>query len=398
MSSLLLLCAITLGLVVVLMVEGLRHARALKDIPVRIHVNGTRGKSSVTRLIAAGLRAGGKRVCAKTTGTLARVIVPDGAEFPVFRPSRANVLEQLRIIKLAAEFRAEILVIECMAVHPILQSLTELRFVKATHGVLTNARPDHLDVMGPSERDVAEALAATTPIKGKLFTTEVRNLEVFKASCTDRASTLVSLGEDDVLSEVTEEDLAGFTYLEHASNVALALRVCEEFGIDRSTALKGMWSAKPDPGALTVYHLSFFGRELTFVNAFAANDPESTGQIWQRVCSEYDQVEQRIALVNCRGDRADRSRQLGAHCSQWGDIDHFIVIGSGTFLFGKEAAKGGLDVSRITYAEDLSVEEIFEIVVDRAGRSALIIGVANIGGQGLELVRYFRNRSKIQAL
>ena len=43
-------------------------------IPIRIHVNGTRGKSSVTRLIAAGLRAGGKRTFAKTTGTAPRVI------------------------------------------------------------------------------------------------------------------------------------------------------------------------------------------------------------------------------------------------------------------------------------------------------------------------------------
>ena len=33
-----------------------------------IHVNGTRGKSTVSRLIEAGLRAGGLRVFCKTTG------------------------------------------------------------------------------------------------------------------------------------------------------------------------------------------------------------------------------------------------------------------------------------------------------------------------------------------
>ena len=37
--------------------EYWRHQRNVKAIPIRIHVNGTRGKSSVTRLIAAGLRA-----------------------------------------------------------------------------------------------------------------------------------------------------------------------------------------------------------------------------------------------------------------------------------------------------------------------------------------------------
>jgi hypothetical protein len=42
-------------------------ARAQPAIPVRIHVNGIRGKSSVTRLIAAALREAGIRTVAKTT-------------------------------------------------------------------------------------------------------------------------------------------------------------------------------------------------------------------------------------------------------------------------------------------------------------------------------------------
>ena len=58
--------------------ETRRHTRTLRQIPIRIHVNGTRGKSSVTRLIAGGLRAGGIRTVAKTTGTMARLIFPDG--------------------------------------------------------------------------------------------------------------------------------------------------------------------------------------------------------------------------------------------------------------------------------------------------------------------------------
>ena len=41
--------------------ESVAHRRRLARIPTRIHVAGTRGKSSVTRLIAAGLRAGGSR-------------------------------------------------------------------------------------------------------------------------------------------------------------------------------------------------------------------------------------------------------------------------------------------------------------------------------------------------
>ena len=65
---------LTLGLAAYGVAEVRRHERQLARIPVRVHVNGTRGKSSVTRLIAAGLRSTGRRVFAKTTGTMARMI------------------------------------------------------------------------------------------------------------------------------------------------------------------------------------------------------------------------------------------------------------------------------------------------------------------------------------
>ncbi len=64
---------------------------------------GTRGKSSVTRLIAAGLRAGGKKVLAKTTGSAPRLIFEDGSEIPIIRYFGANIKEQLKIIKYAAK-------------------------------------------------------------------------------------------------------------------------------------------------------------------------------------------------------------------------------------------------------------------------------------------------------
>ena len=63
--------------------ETWRHARHRRRIPIRVHVNGSRGKSSVSRLIAAGLRGGGLRVVAKTTGSAACVSHVDGSETPV---------------------------------------------------------------------------------------------------------------------------------------------------------------------------------------------------------------------------------------------------------------------------------------------------------------------------
>jgi poly-gamma-glutamate synthase PgsB/CapB len=180
MSGIVLLLGTTLLLVALGLIESLSHRRNLSRIPIRIHVNGTRGKSSVTRLIAAGLREGGIRTCAKTTGTLARMILPDASEYPVYRPVKPNINEQIRIINIAAACKAKALVIECMALQPYLQSMAERKLIKSTHGVITNARADHLDIMGPTEADVAMALAGMTPYGGKLFTGEQRHLDILK--------------------------------------------------------------------------------------------------------------------------------------------------------------------------------------------------------------------------
>ncbi|MBK7046893.1 MAG: poly-gamma-glutamate synthase PgsB [bacterium] len=152
--------------------ETWRHGRHRRRIPVRIHVNGTRGKSSVARLIGAGLRGGGLRVVAKTTGSAAALVHVDGTETRIRRRGGPNIREQLAVVRAAVAERCDALVIECMAVRPDLQRTCEQSIVQATHGVITNVRPDHLEVMGPSLDDVAASLAGTVPQGTKLFTAE----------------------------------------------------------------------------------------------------------------------------------------------------------------------------------------------------------------------------------
>ena len=70
--------AVLAALLVLGVTENMLHRRALERIPIRILVNGTRGKTTVTRTIAAALNAAGIRTYAKTTGSAARRIDPDG--------------------------------------------------------------------------------------------------------------------------------------------------------------------------------------------------------------------------------------------------------------------------------------------------------------------------------
>lgn len=389
---------VIMGVLILLLVglggaEYAYHRRNLNSIPIRIHVNGTRGKSSVTRLIAAGLRESGMRAFAKTTGTLPRMIFHDGTEYPVYRHSRPNIIEQVRIIAFAARYAAEALVIECMALQPYLQSLCERTLVRSTLGVITNIREDHLDVMGPEEGDVARSLLGTTPVGTTLFTCEWDYPEEFEAACRLRDSDLVVISREEIAS-LGEEEMSRFTYVEHRENVALALRVCESLGVNRETALRGMTKAVPDPGSMSDLRLVFFGRLIYFVNGFAANDPESTEMIWRMALDRHRDVESKIMIINSRIDRPERSRQMGNALASWPRADRYILIGSGSYFVERYAARAGVETRFFTNAEDLGTDIIFEEILKHCGRKNLVIGIGNIAGPGLELATYFKNRSE----
>lgn len=377
-----------------LMLEYAGHVRNLAAIPIRIHVNGTRGKSSVVRLIAGALRAHGMTVCAKATGSLPRMIMSDGTEYPVYRPGRTNIIEQLRIVAIAARERAQAIVVECMALQPPLQALSELRMIRSTHGVITNARPDHLDVMGPSERQVALALLGTCPVGGILYTAEREFRGDFEMVCRDRGSELVVL-EPEEAESVRDDEVARFAHVEHKENVALALKVAQALGVPRDVALEGMVKATPDVGALREFEVDFFGRRVMFVNGFAANDPKSTERIWNMTLERHPWAASRIMVINCRLDRPDRSRQLGEALSSWPPADRYLLIGTGTYALARTAVSAGLRPTLITPLDGADPETVFEEALGYCGRTALVMGVGNIGGVGLDLVKYFRNRAKL---
>ena len=72
------------------LIEFALHQKRIYSIPIRIHVNGTRGKSSVTRLIGSALREGGIQTISKVTGTYPRLILENGCEVGIYPKSRSK--------------------------------------------------------------------------------------------------------------------------------------------------------------------------------------------------------------------------------------------------------------------------------------------------------------------
>jgi poly-gamma-glutamate synthase PgsB/CapB len=204
-------------------------------------VNGIRGKSSITRLVAGALRGGGIMVVAKTTGTAARYLAVHGSEEPIDRRyGVVNVIEQVGIVRRAAAESPDALVIECMAVDPALQEVNQEKLIRSTIGVLSNVREDHLEEMGPTLEDVAHSLSRSMPVGGVCVTAESTWLHVLEEEALRRRCRVVRVNP----GSVTDEELAGFSHIAFAENVAIALGVARELGVGREDALRGMWLAR----------------------------------------------------------------------------------------------------------------------------------------------------------
>lgn len=319
---------ITLIFIIIGIFERKNQEKNLNRIPSIIHVNGIRGKSSTTRLTAAALRAGGLKVLAKTTGSAARIIYPDGSEKEIIRHGPPSISEQKKIVKLAVKENVDVLVIECMALSPEIQWSSENLFLNADYMIITNIRNDHLDKMGDNLLEIAETISLSLPYKSHVISSEKKLSHLIKEKSEIRNNQYTTT--DDITFK--KEELAQFKNEVFADNIACALKTAQSFKIDRNTALKGMYSAAEDPGSLKYYLLKEKNRNIIFINAFAANDRDSTEIIWNRAAANFKSFPvdnaSIYALINHRSDRAFRLKEFADFLTQKNRFNGYILSGA----------------------------------------------------------------------
>ncbi len=368
-----------LALFVLGLAENFFHQKNLRSIPIRILVNGTRGKSSVTRLIAGALREAGYRTIAKTTGSEARVILEDGSETPVRRPLGARITEQKALARLAARQKAEALVVECMAVRPESQMLMRSQLVRPTITVITNARVDHVEEMGPTVADTEAALSFSIPPDGTLITSDSR----FAGSPIAGAARRVVVAN---LSDLTEDILERFSYPVFPENLSIALQVASELGIDREKAIEGMIKAEPDIGVLRLFAVESPTYSMIFVNGFAANDILSTEMVWNEATRLLPPDLPLILLYNNRADREYRIPEFLRLPGRLGNIRLLVAMGEHRQKVARGFGNSGLET--MTCASGTDFGALFSDLAARVGESFLLFGVGNIYGMGKALMTY----------
>jgi poly-gamma-glutamate synthase PgsB/CapB len=390
------LTAVLAIFLVYLFCEWARLDRARRRVARRIAVTGTRGKSGVTRLVAAGLRASGARVVAKTTGSKPALILPDGSEREIVRPGLPSVREQVRLVALAAELGVDTLVAEMMSIGPECLAAESRSILRPGTVAVTNVRLDHLDDMGRTKDRIAETLASAFPLRGTVFVPEEEVHPAFENAAARTGATLRPVARPagrpgDGGAPATRLD-------EFEPNVRLALAVLASLGVDEETARRGMASARPDFGSLRAWRVpSGDGTpEAICVSAFAANDPESTSAVLARIRAKLPfEGRPLVGLLCLREDRGDRTLQWAGATAEGFFRDFLAVVLAGpASRAALRISRKGREAGRTVFSRfaGRTPEALMDHIFSSTPGGPVVIGLGNIAGWGERLVRFWNEK------
>jgi poly-gamma-glutamate synthase PgsB/CapB len=297
------------GVLLYLIAERVMIDRWRRCIPLTIIVTGTRGKSSVVRLLASIMRADGRKVLGKTTGSSPRFLWPDGSETDIKRRGAASILEQKHLLKEAASRKIECLVAEVMSIHPENHFVEAQQILRADIVAITNFWPDHIDAQGTTEESVAATLCLDIPERATVIAPALAKASVLE-SCVASVDGKLLVVEEDT-SKPVRQRAPELDKVEFTDNIDLAYGLAKHLGIDDEVVARGLEAANRDIGALSMRELLAGNPEkrLILVNAFAANDPKSTLRVYAKARELLPENADWAGLLCLRSDRADRTAQ-----------------------------------------------------------------------------------------
>lgn len=395
MYSLALLVIVLVGLLISWSIQRYQYNKRLDKIKIRVYVNGIRGKSTVTRLIAGVLREAGYNTVGKTTGSAARVILPNGDETRIIRPSAPTIMELMNIVERNTNQDTEAIVFETMALQPRNQKASQELLVKGNISVITNVREDHQDVMGETLEEIADTMSLTIPYDGTLITAEDRPhlRERLAQNAARRNSTLLYADP----AKVTDRDIAGFEYLSFKENVAIGLAVAELLGIPRNIAMRGMWNSRPDIGVVSIQRTQWKGKRIIWAPLFAVNDKESTVISMQALSPLIGEHTTTIGILNNRYDRADRAMRFADIAAIDVPMDYWLTFGAYEQQVTERMISLGFPAERIVnlgFSVNPTLEQIFDKVHDLIREEeGILVGMVNIHTDQAELLmEYFAHQ------
>lgn len=362
--------------------------RSARRIPVRIAVTGTRGKSTVTRMIAAALREAGFTVLAKTTGSKPVLILPDGREEEVVRRGLPTILEQKRLVRRAAALGVRAMVAEMMSILPECLVAESRYLLQPQFIVVTNVRMDHREEMGRTKPEIARSLSMAIRPGTKVFLLETERYREIDVAAQRVGARLIAV-----------ENKADGSFFDQDSRLAAA--VTSHLGVSDGIFQRGISKAAPDFGSLKAWEaeLGLPPMTWTLVSAFAANEPESSQLILAHLRKKLaPHGRPLVGILNFRADRGDRTRQWQEAHRQGFFSGFRSVYVVGAHVHSLTIRRRAAPLPSLCRLPDCTPEGIMDKIAGRECDAPVLIGLGNIGGIGAALVEYWQKIGRPHAL
>ena len=279
--------------------EYYRLNARLKKIPIRILVNGTRGKSTTVRILYQILIRHNNRVYAKTTGDRPEILEPDGTIRLIKRRAPANIAENILFLRKWVDDKTDAVVLESMALHPEMQLTLSHYIFKPTHTVITNILPDHQEIMGSSL---------------------MQNTRVIATSIRSDTSLFISRSTDELLktSGIQNQNQIFFEeyrFLIDFDNLPEKI-INQSWAIVNSISENMAWQKKHTKECFLAIWDSIdksikweiSDQKIEFWNLFSINDTHTASQFIDNCLSKTDRPVSYVLLLNCRQDRPLRTK------------------------------------------------------------------------------------------
>ena len=339
------------------------HKSNVKKIPLRILVNGTRGKTTITRLLAYSLMENGIKTVARTSGSSLEIIHADGSVEKIERKRKARILEMLPFFEIATKEGAEAVIIECMALQEENQRTIRDTLVRPNIVIITNTFIDHVPEMGKTFEETAWCLSRSVPKDSTLYVTDDYYDDFgFNVKKVDYTSTIPPSGSIPI----------------HPSSWAISKAVLSDLNIEESYLIAAKDKIPPDIGLLKEIENR---NGSILIPSFSVNDREC--MLSSIIENQNNHPDKEIIIVfNNRKDREHRIILLKEVLESLDFSLKVYIIGDYPNKVSKYLRRHKIE------AYPSSPEEIGKEI--KNNKNELYIGIGNIKGDGERLISIFR--------
>jgi len=330
--------AFTFGFIAYLTLETIALNKAIKKIPLRILVNGTRGKSSMVQILCKAMNKSGIKTIGKITGNAPLMINPDGTHTLLKRFGPASIIENIKWLIQIARHNPDAAVLECMALQPETQAVLGQRIFKPHYTIITNIFYDHAEVMGTNLREMAKTIGLSIDQNSHVIVDSdtfglLQNADVSLANYS-KAIMESEFSADLILTNNPKSIVQ--------SQLNLLLTLGERLPIEKErihSAMKEYWTYNDKSAVIKLPK-----KNISFYNFFSVNDASSIKQLLDYQMANKPEDTKIIILFNTRDDRALRTQNISSLLNKYDQLKEFWLTGPGKWL-----TKRTLDKKLILY-------------------------------------------------